>query len=467
MAWYSTNYYQSRATAADLVDDCLCYTFDNLSFKENVGVMRVCQRWRKVLTDYLKEKQNSLEFELERPLFKDESQPLNDLFPKQAVVFETFHFVNIEKVTIQRPSNMCHRDSPLLKPFHLQWLFNRLPKLKCLCLFGVGIDGDSDQPNNPWTRLDNVSPRLTSLVLSGLHWHWDVWLAYLMTRSTQLKELTLKKHEWELFLASMASDRVNLRNNSTLSEVCLENVSLEVFFWFAGNKPFRRIRLRSLLLFSPFVLATNLALFGVFSHLKALSIDISKEIFGEFEFVHVDFVAADTLPTTKLNSLRYFKLSRAVLRHAVFLQVLNLMPSLTFLKLRNCNVFCSCDAQNNGVFGSERCEVCPVFFIEHIAALENLKKFHFKNDSDTNAQLFTQTLIELINTDRIVKVRKLMLSFGDYFNKALFDAFIGLARKSPGERFEFWAPFKKQANKNELLQRKTRNLYAFTVKSRL
>lgn len=461
MAWYSTMYYQSRATIADLVDDCLWHTFDNLNFKEKVGVMRVCQLWRKILTIQLDEKQNPLEFELERPLFKDESQPLNSLFPKQAVVFETFRFVNVEKVTIQRPSNVCHRDSPLLRPLHLQWLFNRLPKLKCLCLSGVGIDGDPDQPNRPWTRLDDVSPRLTSLVLSGLHWHWDVWLSYLMTRSTQLTEMTLKKHDWDLFLGSMVSDRVNLRNNSTLSEVCLENVSLEVFFWFAGNKPFRRIRLRGLLLFSPFVLSTNLALFSAFPYLKALSIDISKEIFGEFEFVHVDFVAADTLPTTKLNSLRYFKLSRAVLRHAVFLQVLNLMPSLTFLKLRNCNVFCSCDAQNNGVFGSERCEVCPAVFVEHIAVLENLKKFQFKNDSDTNAQLFTQALIELINTDRIVKLRRLMLSFGDYFNEALFDTFNDLARKSPSERFEFWAPFEKQTNRKELVSRSAPNLLTF------
>lgn len=102
-----------------------------------------------------------------------------------------------------------------------------------------------------------------------------------------------------------------------------------------------------------------------------------------------------------------------------------------------------------------------MFFIEHIAVLENLKKFQFKNDSDFNAQVFAQALIELVNTDRIAKLRKLMLCFGDYFNEALFDAFNDTARKSPRERFEFWAPFDKLANKKDLILKTARNLYAF------
>lgn len=113
--------YVPESNFDDLDDECMWYIFAHLTFKQRVGVMRVCRQWKDVIVDMIKI-ENCLELEmvtndsLERLDYtsdENERQNLVIMFGKQAELFFNHELYSIEKVCIRSADNAS---KPLLTP---------------------------------------------------------------------------------------------------------------------------------------------------------------------------------------------------------------------------------------------------------------------------------------------------------------------------------------------------------------
>lgn len=442
--------YVSEATFADLVDDCFRCVFENLTLKQKCGVIRVCGRWQKTLTEIIEES-SSLDLEVSGDLSQsaiafyqckediDEWQRLVDLYGSQASVFDNFNFDKVEKVRFRRPESLSPEIAThYLRPGDIRWLFHRLPKLSNISFCQVRmINPGYESHEITLSPLNDVVCKMKSLSLNSQN-GW--WVGSVLEQDNCLEVLKFQNTN----KCTMWFDFESL-NLSFLKVLWLETSSLAAVTEFMLNAPnLKEVRLRRIGLKD--TVTRFLCVLAVFTRLRKLDIGFEKLADRSYEerkataLLPKSKIKKDCLNAISFPNIHSFKLSAIVLTGSLFSQLLASMPNLTSLKLRNVFVQCRCRRQI--------CQNCQQF-LQQIADLEKLKTLQLNNNAirKCDFEMWCRSLAKHLIGDKLPKLRKLKCCLADVFSEPLFEAFSSKAEKSPRESFVFIAPFEERLNK--------------------
>lgn len=500
--------YSPEVTLINIVDDCLWYVFENLTFKEKVGIARVCKRWQSTITDMMDHNQDYIELKLAEPYYLldemmedvnnsndknvvlnfEERHCLQRAFGDQNLLFKKYKFENVKTIYFTMPKKGGIRP---LKPIHLKVLFKRLAQLRALHLYHVRLktfcQNHGDEPFS-WEQVDAIIPRLKAVTIHHPRKSdWIGWLSYILTKE-KLEELTIKgpgvfhfyfnqsiKPPWRSKeLKSIKFSHLIMFEWLFLKIETCDNLREIQFTGIARDENQRIFNFNFM------------SRFATFRHLKRLSLRfLNIDVYDLYDLRtpgQLSRCFKHGPPTIDLlQELRVFQLCQFTIPSHILGKILNSMPQLRKLSLLYVELFCDCvNMRKYWVEWDEKCPECSRTFIEKIAELPFLSNLVFKlkgtnmnratNRSNTKEKHFSRSLTELIEADRFSKLRRLKFFIGDYFHGDLFAAFCNAAKKHPKEAFCFKLVKKSNFSalrRENLLPLKPRNLSVVNSRSQM
>lgn len=403
-------------TTPILNDDCLYFVFEHLSLEERVGVVRVSKQWQRVIREMM-------DFGVKSIAIRD-SDDKNLLivdhffFARDPRMFNGYLFANVNEVTI------CHEEM-FLKPSHLLWLFERLPKLTSLNILNIEVEKDSD---SNFEILASIAPRLSCLELWCVGGEdGRIFIEKFVKNAIQLKELHLS--------LEAADDMWLLREiSSTVEKIELQFLTAQYLNVSLANKV-KNLRQLSVVNFCLEAETDNeRAVLGVFRNFPNLQV-------LDLGFIQYQYL----LKNVNNSSFRHSNLKKLSLGHFAiacncFAELVHLAPNLTSLRFSAFTVLCenfnsksgSKNAQNEA-HTRNNCPLCVEKFVNFIPDLTNLKDLSLKPSRGV-LEFVNKGVRDLLVNDRLESLRKLSLNHS-VENVALFREFRRKAERNSKKSF--------------------------------
>lgn len=414
--------FASDLTFNTLIDDCLRYVFNQLSLKEKVAVARVCRRWQRLVGQVISWTEVGLDFTFSDGVAPTESHPLHstNIVRMNCSLFDCFKFESIKKVSI---SNLGWdtSDEMALRPTHLKWLFDNLPRLDSLRLDHVSVQFECDIE-----CLTTVAAKLKKLFISNLIGLWQDFLSHLFDNNDSILEsLHLEFFdEYETWIPQ--------KQISSLNSLRIENITLaelDLVLW--KNPQLKSISGNQIKLVDSDIDITFLMQFQDFRNLQELQLSFDTYPLLRYESIGVKL---------QLPNLRKVSLSEFVCDSHVIKSLLKMVPSLQELSFTYFKVYCICQESNNHNDESRLCPDCPKEVVRKLALLPKLRKLEIGNDTDVNRDYYYEALLELLVANKLPLLRVLKYWFDGLTSPNLFAAFCKLACKSPKQSFAITRP---------------------------
>lgn len=445
----------------DLVDDCLWLIFGHLSLTEKVGVARVCQKWRNTMSEILAFGQPQLTFQD----FKSISHPFHyrHLLSRKTEIIIRHKFFSVTCLVVK--INWV-TSTLVFRPVHFKSVFQQLPSLQVVELYGLRLCNDNDLD---WDRMAPLGRNLKGLKARHHRGTPEAFLYHFLKNADCLQNLEVDFLDQRL-IELLSNQFLKMRCLALICDVTLPNLEQIL-----GDKTLiKRIVVKSLCLDSEEAHVGVLDRFKHFSELKTLELGL-KPLDNNDIFSHRHCVLANDFQRFQSKSavlrLNLFSLKGFEMGWLPFSQFIRRLPEITKLKLDDFKINCSCQKFPEKASKSERvralmdpglgpnsrflCQQCPKSFIEQLALIRQLRVLkvgHFVG----NTEALLSPLIDLIRLEQPTRLRQLQVANSGRLTRSLFEAFIEMASKCPRDSFGFYFG-KNDFDKTRFI--KTKNLF--------